>query len=116
MIGGMRNHPKEVAELLNFPPGVYCVFGMTMGWPDYKRVKPQKPRMTDEAIIHLEKYNQEQILEKLSKYDMELANHYRAEGRNTPDAAWTGIISKRFSASRRPHLRGTLEELGFHFV
>jgi nitroreductase len=115
MIGGMRNHPKEVAELLNFPTGVYCVFGMTIGWPDYERVRQQKPRMAEDLIIHLESYNGNQVEHRLMEYDHELAEHYRSQERNTPDAAWTGIISKRFSTGRRPHLRSTLENLGFGF-
>jgi nitroreductase len=33
MIGGMRNQPAAVAELLGFPEGVYMVYGMSIGWP-----------------------------------------------------------------------------------
>lgn len=117
MIGGIRNHPKKVAELLEFPKGVYAVFGVCMGWPDPHRLndRSQKPRMGERLIIHREKYSTDMVAENLSQYDAELAKHYRETDRMTPDAAWTGIIAKNFSQSRRPHLSGDLEDLGFVF-
>jgi len=33
-IGGIRNKPDKVTELLNLPKHVYPVFGMCMGYPD----------------------------------------------------------------------------------
>ncbi len=33
MIGGLRNQPRQVAELLELPQGVVGVCGMCLGWP-----------------------------------------------------------------------------------
>ncbi len=115
MIGGMRNYPKQVAEFLNFPPGVFLVYGLTMGWPDPQKENLQKPRMPLELIVHEEQYNQDNVASSILNYDAQLAQHYRNTGRETPDAAWSGIISERFSQKRRPHLHRELEELGFSF-
>ena len=113
MIGGMRNQPKEVAELLNFPNGVYVAFGLCIGWPDWDRVSKQKPRFNPDINIHYEKYDSSSVTENLNAYDNELSSHYRSEGRQTQDAAWTGIIANRLNEARRPHLKVVLEELGF---
>ncbi|PJF44698.1 MAG: hypothetical protein CUN55_02660 [Phototrophicales bacterium] len=112
MIGGMRNHPREVAELLGFPKGVFVVYGMCLGWPAV--YPPQKPRLPENAVVHFERYHPTADA-VLQDYDRALAAHYRAQGRKTPDAAWTGVIAKKFSRPQRPDLRAVLEELGFSF-
>lgn len=113
MIGGMRNHPKKVAELLNFPSGVLVIYGLCLGWPE--KVSQQKPRLEVDVNIHYEKYDVSEIKSKITGYDRELAEFYRSEGRQTPDAAWSGVVARGFSSPRRPHLRGEIEEMGFRF-
>ncbi len=115
MIGGMRNYPKKVADLLGFPKGVYVVYGMCIGWPNWEDVKNQKPRFNENAIIHHEKYDKNNVIENLKNYDKTLNDHYSTEGRDTPNAAWTGIIASRFNQVRRPELKSTLETMGFLF-
>ena len=115
MIGGMRNHPQEVADLLGFPEGVYVVFGMCLGWPDAQKIPPQKPRLPEELVIHYEAYDNSDKTIQLQAHDVELAEHYRSLGRNLDDAAWTGVMAKKFTQPRRPELRETLENMGFRF-
>lgn len=113
MIGGMRNHPAAVAELLNLPHGAYVVFGLCIGWP--AEAQPQKPRMAPEAIIHFEQYDATKQDALLAEYDKQLAEHYREQGRKTPDAAWTQVIAQKLSVHRRADLRPVLEARGLHF-
>lgn len=116
MIGGMRNHPAEAAELLNLPDGAYVVYGMCLGYPDETQRPPQKPRLPEDLVIHFERYNTDDPSEKLREHDAELAVHYRNLGRNTPDAAWTGVMADKFSKPKRPDLKATLEKLGYCLV
>jgi FMN reductase (NADPH) len=111
MIGGMRNHPKKVGELLSLPDGVYGVYGMCLGFPDEDA--PQKPRMSEELIIHYEQYDDSKTTELLKQYDKDLAEHYQELGRNLSENAWTGVIAERFSNPRRPEMKQTLEDMGF---
>lgn len=115
MIGGMRNHPKEVAELLGFPEGVYVVFGMCLGFPDQEKYPPQKPRLPENLIIHHEQYNSEDTTEQLKAHDVELGKHYESLGRNLSKDAWTGVMASKFNTPRRPEMRETLESMGFRF-
>ena len=115
MIGGVRNHPAEVAELLGLPKGVYVVYGMCLGWPDPEAVPPQKPRLPKELVIHEETYQTGGLDEVIKEHDAELAKHYENLGRNLDAAAWSGPIAKRLQTRARPELRATLEDLSFSF-
>lgn len=112
MIGGMRNHPRAVADVLGLPTGAYVVYGLCMGWPAIR--PPQKPRLPEEAVFHFEHYHPTPD-DILTTYDQQLADHYRAQDRATHDAAWTGVIAKKFARPQRPDLHAVLEELGFSF-
>jgi nitroreductase len=115
MIGGMRNHPQQVADLLGFPPGVYVVYGMCVGWPDVGQIPAQKPRLPEELVIHYEQYNTADPCDRLDQYDRDLAAHYGSQNRNLNEAAWTGVVADRLSQPRRPNLRSELEAMGFEF-
>lgn len=114
MIGGMRNHPEDVAKLLNLPEGAFVVYGMCIGWPNEETRPPQKARLQDDLVVHYESYNQADPAEKLAEYDKVLAGHYDVYG-NKHEAAWTGPIAGRLSKARRTNLRPELERLGFKF-
>lgn len=115
MIGAMRNHPREVAEVLGLPEGVYVVYGMTLGWPDPDKIPPQKPRLPEDLVIHYERYADEDLTSRLEDHDAELAEHYQRLGRNLHNAAWTGVMADKFDSPRRADLRETLEAMGFRF-
>ncbi|MBW4437565.1 MAG: oxygen-insensitive NADPH nitroreductase [Pleurocapsa minor GSE-CHR-MK-17-07R] len=112
MIGGARNQPEEIAQLLHLPEGAFIVYGMCIGWPAER--PPQKPRLPEAEVVHYERYQQPDD-GLLHAYDAALAAHYRGEGRETPDAAWTSVMARQFNQPRRPFLRAVLEKLGFNF-
>jgi len=113
LIGAMRNHPLEVAKLLKLPPRVYVVFGMCLGWPETPPLP--KPRLPMTSIVHQEFYDIGQREAALAAYDRELAEYYRAQGRSSPDEAWTKVVAGQWSVPRRKHLREELKILGFDF-
>src|SRR5690554_7482615 len=54
-IGGIRNNPQEVSELLNLPEHVYPAFGLCLGYPDQD---PEvKPRLPLAAILKQDAYD-----------------------------------------------------------
>ena len=112
MIGGIRNHPQEAAEVLGLPDGVFIVYGLCIGWYDEKPA--QKPRFAPETIIHHEQYRPASAAD-LTTYDHTLAQHSRDQGRTSPDEAWSGVIGKRFQNFQRSFLRAVLERRGFRF-
>jgi nitroreductase len=55
-IGGIRNHPEEVAAELNLPPKVFPLFGLTIGRPDPERPASVKPRLPQTSVLYEEAY------------------------------------------------------------
>ena len=114
MVGGMRNQPQAVTDLLGFPAGVYMVFGMSIGWPAKPAPTSLKPRLPEALIIHHEQYDQNDPRPLIEQYDAELADFY-GQSRNQHASAWSDPIAKRLNAPSRPDLRQTLEGMGFRF-
>jgi nitroreductase len=111
MIGAMRNNAVEVARLLNLPPRCYVVFGLCVGWA----VQPPlpKPRHGLASVLHHDAYNPQAHHEAIVDYDRELAAYYRKRGVETPDAAWSLVMSQKYQAPKRTKLREELRQLGF---
>lgn len=123
MIGGIRNNPDKVCELLKLPPRVFPLMGICLGYPDQEpMIKPRLPR---EAVVHLEEYNDTNLHALLLDYDERLRSTGLYEGsnrkipapdgRDTPsDYSWTEHTARRAAtnnpATLRTHMKAFLEE------
>ena len=114
MIGALRNNPKRTAEILGLPPRVYAVFGLCLGYPAEE--PPQKPRMAFDSVVHEDKYDRVKMQPMVDTYDVDLADHYRSQGRHTTDDSWTRDVDAKFSVRPRDTLRQTLKDMGFDFA
>mgnify|MGYP001824730211 CR=1 FL=1 len=117
MVGAMRQHSTEVAELLGLPDEVFVVYGMSVGWPaGDPREHGLKPRLPSELVIHRDEYSDDGAADAIAGYNAALAAFYEAQGRNLDvDAAWTGPVARRSHTLRYASLREELEERGFDF-
>ncbi|MCP5152611.1 MAG: NADPH-dependent oxidoreductase [Ectothiorhodospiraceae bacterium] len=117
MIGAVRNDARATAEILGLPRRVYVVFGMVLGWP--ADVPAQKPRMPYASMVHVERFGRHPdgatMEGALARYDRELAEHYRGQGRPTADDSWSAETAKKFSVRPRQKLREQLAGRGFDF-
>ena len=75
-IGALRNDPQGVKELLKLPPGVFGVFGMTMGYPAPAIQSSIKPRLAQKSIWFHDEYP---ATHDLSEYDRRMAGFYAEE-------------------------------------
>lgn len=112
-IGGVRNAPAEISELLNLPIGVAPMFAMTIGVPN--EANEVKPRLPTEAIIHENSYNGEKYEEIIPAYDKTMNNYYMSRGSNQKDAAWSDSMATFLGEPRRPHMKEFLKKQGFEF-
>lgn len=118
-IGGMRNHPLDVAAELELPPRVFPVFGLCVGWPDPSDPADVKPRLPQDAVLHRERYTVEQQDEAVDRYNAVMAAFYDDQ-RMSGHRDWAHRSAQRVSGpqslSGRDTLREALRQLGFDLL
>lgn len=118
-IGGIRNNPQGVIDLLGLPRGVFPISGMTVGFPE---ASPRsRPRLPQAAILHWEKYNPNQD-EALYAYDQVMQETGIYENRQVPvpgrdgemeSYGWMEHTARRIIKRKREALMPTLKKQGF---
>ncbi|KPP97439.1 oxygen-insensitive NADPH nitroreductase [Marinobacter sp. HL-58] len=110
-IGGIRNNPAEVSELLRLPDHVYPVFGMCLGYPDQN---PEiKPRLPLASILKEDYYQDEQDAELVAEFDATMHTYYQARTGGNKDTNWSEQLKPLFTSKLRPHMRDFLRGKGF---
>lgn len=116
-IGALRNRPEEVAQLLAIPTDVFPVFGLVIGRPDPAHRAAIKPRLSQSAVLHRERY-QPQPLEPLERYDEVMRRFYASQ--SLPQDSWirhsTARLRDPSSLKGRHRLREALAGLGFKLL
>jgi nitroreductase len=110
-IGGIRNDPQTVCDLLAIPDQAYPVFGMCLGWP--AQDPPPKPRLPVEAVLFTDRYPQQQDTDMLAAYDRSTNHYYLTRNSNLKDETWTRQMADFMSRVFRPHMKAFLEKKGF---
>ncbi|WP_339253341.1 oxygen-insensitive NADPH nitroreductase [Sporosarcina sp. FSL W8-0480] len=110
-IGGIRNAPTEISELLGLLDGVAPMFAMTIGVPD--EANEVKPRLPVEAIIHENSYDKEKYKQLLPAYDKTMHEYYLNRGSNQKDTAWSEQMTDFLAEPRRTHMKDFLSKQGF---
>lgn len=110
-IGGIRNDPRQVSELLELPDQVYPVFGLCLGWPD---AEPDlKPRFPVEVILHREKYDASRCEQDVKAYDEQMQAYYEARGSNQKLTNWSAQTAAAVQKKTRAHMLSFLQDRGF---
>lgn len=112
-IGGLRNNPRQVSDLLKLPVGVYPVFGLCLGYPDQD---PEvKPRLPLSVIVKDEVYEDSHDVAAIDIYDEQVREYYRTRTGGGHGISWSEQVASLLSEKARPHMRGFLAEQGFDF-
>ncbi|MFF2483887.1 oxygen-insensitive NADPH nitroreductase [Paenibacillus sp. NPDC058071] len=109
-IGGIRNQPKRVSELLGLPEKVYPVFGMCIGVPDQEPLS--RPRLPKEAVFHRNMYQIERTDQAIDEYDATISAYMRERSDGKTDATWSQAMAAK-TAQKRLHMREFLKDQGF---
>ncbi|THF79573.1 oxygen-insensitive NADPH nitroreductase [Cohnella fermenti] len=110
-IGGLRNRPKDVAELLKTPERVVPLFGMTVGRP--AEPAATKPRLAPEAVYSEEFYPaDEEALTRLTEYNGMLSAYYRERTGGGRADRWSEQMTLRLSRPSRLDWRTYLTNRG----
>ncbi len=119
-IGGIRNDPLGIVDLLHLPKLMFPITGMTLGWP--RKPGTRRPRLPIEGVLHWDHYEAARVDTALLKYDQEMAatgiyNHRQvpAPGRSgqMEEYSWLEHSARRIAQPARAGLREALHEQGF---
>ncbi|MAA65624.1 MAG: oxygen-insensitive NADPH nitroreductase [Alteromonadaceae bacterium] len=110
-IGGIRNHPADVSEILRLPEHVYPVFGMCLGYPDQN---PEvKPRLPLASILKEDYYHDEQDLAQIGAFDDTMRTYYLERTGGNKETNWSEQLKPLFTSKLRPHMSSFLKARGF---
>ncbi|MEK4023428.1 NADPH-dependent oxidoreductase [Sporosarcina sp. FSL W7-1283] len=110
-IGGVRNAPYEISELLELPFGVVPLYGMTVGVAD--EANEVKPRLPVDAVIHENAYDLEKYDQLLPLYDEQLKAYYQSRRTNQKDGDWSESMTQFLENPRSENLRNFLTGKGY---
>ncbi|BEP29872.1 oxygen-insensitive NADPH nitroreductase [Helicovermis profundi] len=108
-IGGIRNNPREISNLLKIPKNVYPVFGMCLGYPEDDFNQSKKPRLPLDIVLK-EDYYYEDDKKSLEEYDEKIKTYYIKRTNGKINSTWTEQVSKRMEGENRPHMKKYLED------
>lgn len=108
-VGGLRNHIREVGELLELPEHTFALVGLTLGHPAKRNAL--KPRIPVNMLMRENAYR-DATPEELAAYDAVLTDYYAERG--LPGATWKSKLDEILARERRPFVQAYLNEQGFN--
>lgn len=111
-IGGIRNHPHRVKELLNLPENTFAVFGLCVGRPAESARADIKPRLRQDQVWFRETYSESLDSQE---YDERMNEFFSAQGmeNSVPWSAKSGQRACIQGLSGRETLLEFLQQQGF---
>jgi nitroreductase/FMN reductase [NAD(P)H] len=117
-ISQIRNHAREVADILGLPDHVFPVAGMGVGWPSFEGVLT--PRLGLDVTIHHDRYDESGLREKIAAYDRRrnLTQPYRSQrfvDKFGEDAnyGWSEDKARQYSVPERADFGAFVRARGF---
>ncbi|HTR85415.1 MAG TPA: NADPH-dependent oxidoreductase [Reyranella sp.] len=114
-IGAMRNDPERVARLFNLPKQSFVVFGLCVGYAAEKSAGEVKPRLSQAAILHHERYDSSNAHTERLAHDEEMMRF--SQRHELQAGTWTQRVLNRLgplkSMNGRERMRAALAALGF---
>ena len=108
-IGGVRNDPQAMIDLLALPPLSFVAVGLCVGHVLVPSV--QRPRLDISTFRHEEIYRTVGLEEAIDEYNARLLAHWENVGRPNGED-WSCSIAPRFDRNTRPKLKPTLAKQG----
>ncbi len=109
-IGGIRNDPQLVSDILALPDQVYPVFGMCLGKPN---IEPEvKPRFPVKSVLHQDSYHIDQVKADVTAYDEAMKHYYESRSSNTRLSDWSSQTAKAVQLKKRKHMMSFLQKRG----
>lgn len=96
IIGGVKDNPEQIAELLNLPENTIVALGITIGVPTKESLEGTlKPRIKKEAFAMEDKYNKEVQVNAVKDYEKVLDKWFKDI--NVEQPLFGDVISRFYS-------------------
>jgi len=109
-IGGIRNTPQEMIDLLNLPEMTFPVAGLAIGYPNGESRK--KPRLPLNTFRHDEKYKTQHLEREIDNYDLLMAD-YLKEINRSQEINWSTHTSSIYKRVYFPKVHPVMSDQGF---
>jgi len=110
-IGGIRNDPYKISQMLKIPINAFPLFGMCIGYPAQQ--PETKPRLPKEAIYMVDEYKPLEDAEVLKSYDEVVKEYYILRTKGKLENTWSQQMVDKMEGELRPHMRDFLRKQGF---
>jgi nitroreductase/FMN reductase [NAD(P)H] len=117
-ISQIRNHSAVVSEVLDLPPHVFAVAGMTLGWPG--REGAISLRLPLDVTLHQDRFDETDLRTRIDAYDRRRSavqpyarqRHEREYGRSA-EYGWSEDKARQYSTPERADFGGFVRGKGF---
>jgi FMN reductase [NAD(P)H] len=109
-IGGIRNDPQAMIDLLELPPLTFPVVGVSIGHVAAEAA--QKPRLPLPSFRHQETYHGAGLPALIDAYDAELLEHWKRTGRPAGQS-WSASIAQSYGGDVFRHIKAVVAKQGF---
>lgn len=98
-VGGIRNNPEEIVNILGLPKLVIPLFGMSVGYPAHN--PEMKPRLPVSAIYHENEYKSDHLQGELDNFDLLMNSYYQKRSLNAKNLNWTKSMASYLAEYHR---------------
>lgn len=112
VIGGIRNNPQGMIDLLGLPPLTFPMVGITLGVVSSTDTAQPKPRVPFESFAMYGRYDADKVAQGVLTYDKELRTWWDEQGL-TDMPSYVGATSRFYGALYYPSVKTTLQKQGF---
>jgi len=109
-IGGIRQNPEEVIELLGLPKYTFPMVGLVVGYPAEESHK--KPRIPVDSFKHNESYDIKAVEASINVYDEQMDKYLKKIGRSEQETNWSTLTSRIYQSVYYPKVKGAIDKQG----
>lgn len=113
-IGGIRNNPQQMIDLLGLPEKTYPIVGITLGVADDSQGVMIKPRVPLDSFAMYERYDQEAVEKGVKQYDQQLRKWWDDQQLNTM-RSYADETAAFYQYVYFPEVAKTMQQQGFKF-
>jgi nitroreductase len=117
-ISAIRNHARQVSDILSLPDHVFPVAALGAGWPSFPGV--MSPRLGLDVSIHRDRYDEGGLRDKIAAYDKrrETVQPYKTQRYvekfgESPEYGWSEDKARQYSVPERADFGAFVRAKGF---